>query len=330
MENNKLNKIEEVTEEIWSLVNEENRKITEEFLRESTQLSPQTIKQYTSGLKIYFNWVRENANNKPFHQLKARDYLMYQNYLVRNGMSSSGIKFKRSAVSSLNGYIELYYGDEYKDFRNYITKAIASPPPVFVNEKEPLTLEEYENLCKTLEEKEMWQQLAYIRFTFATGCRRAESRQLLKEVSNYEPKITSTENGDLKTYFTHPVRCKGKGVIGKVRRLQFDQKAMDAINKWLEIRGQDDCPYVFVSKSNGEYKQIGEATFNNWSNIYFEKIVGRRFHPHLLRETRATTLVVEQGKDIKTAQKLLDHKSSTTTEIYVIRKDEEDADDAFL
>jgi len=102
---------------------------------------------------------------------------------------------------------------------------------------------------------------------------------------------------------------------------------MDAINKWLEIRGQDDCPYVFVSKLNGEYKQIGEATFNNWSNIYFEKIVGRRFHPHLLRETRATTLVVEQGKDIKTAQKLLDHKSSTTTEIYVIRKDEEDADE---
>lgn len=326
----KVIKIKDITEEEWLSIRIENRKIVEEFLRESTQLSPQTLKQYKSGLRIYFWWLQNNFPNKLFFEIKSREYLQYQNFLVRNNMSSSGIKFKRSAVSSFNNYVELYYGDEYKDFRNYITKAIASPPPAFVNEKEPLTLEEYENLCKLLEEKEMWQQLAYIRFTFATGCRRAESRQLLKEVSNYEPKITSTENGDLKTYFTHPVRCKGKGVIGKVRRLQFDQKAMDAINKWLEIRGQDDCPYVFVSKSNGEYKQIGEATFNNWSNIYFEKIVGRRFHPHLLRETRATTLVVEQGKDIKTAQKLLDHKSSTTTEIYVIRKDEEDADDAFL
>jgi len=61
-----------------------------------------------------------------------------------------------------------------------------------------------------------------------------------------------------------------------------------------------------------------------------KKIVGRRFHPHLIRESRATTLVVEQGRDIKSAQKLLDHKSSTTTEIYVIRKDEDNADEAFM
>lgn len=325
-----LSKIPEVTDEMWSLVNEENKKITEEFLRESTQLSPQTIKQYASGLRIYFNWVRENIDNKPFYQLKARDYLMYQNYLVRNGMSSSGIKFKRSAVSSLNNYIVLYYGDEYKDFRQYITKAIASPPPAFVHEKEPPTLEEYENLCKTLEEREMWQQVAYLRFTFATGCRRAESRQLLKEVSKYEPKIIQTENGEIKTYRTHPIRGKGKGINGKTLRLQFDEKALIAINKWLEVRGEDDCPYVFVAKSNGKYKQIGEATFNNWSDIYFSPILGRRFHPHAIREGRATSLVVEQKKDIKTAQKLLNHQSSTTTELYVIRKDEDDSDDAFL
>lgn len=326
----KKDKIPEVTSEQWELVNSENRKIVEEFISQSKQLSPQTIKQYTSGLRIYFNWVRVNADNKPFYELKSRDYLFYQNWLSDNNLSSSAIKFKRSAVSSLNGYVELYYGDEYKNFRNYITKAIASPPPVFVHEKEPLTLEEYDNLCKTLEEKEMWQQLAYIRFSFSTGCRRAEARQLLKEVITYEPKISIVESKEIKTYFTHPIRCKGKGKTGKVRKLQFDEVAMNAIKKWLEVRGEDGCEHVFVSKSNGEYKQIGETTFNNWSNLYFEKIVGRRFHPHLLRETRATTLVVEQGKDIKAAQKLLDHKSSTTTEIYVIRKDENDADEAFI
>jgi len=49
----------------------------------------------------------------------------------------------------------------------------------------------------------------------------------------------------------------------------------------------------------------------------------------LLRESRATSLVVEQGMDISIAQKLLGHASSTTTQIYVIRNDENDADDAF-
>ena len=181
-----------------------------------------------------------------------------------------------------------------------------------------------------MEEKELWQELAYIKLSFATGARRAEVRQLLKEIVSYDPKIISTENGDVKTYLTNPVRCKGRGIVGKVRRLQFDQEAMDAINTWLSIRGNDDCPYVFALKKAGRYEQTAEATFNSWSKSYFEPIVGRRFHPHLIRESRATTMVVENGKDIKSAQSLLGHKSSTTTEIYVIRKDEDDADDAFV
>lgn len=324
-----LNKIESITEEQWSAVKEENRKMVNEFLEQSTQLSPQTIKQYTSGLRIYFWWISAFAENKAFHEIRSIDYLKYQNFLVKNGLSSSAIKFKRSAVSSFNNYVETYYSDQFKTFRNYITKAISNPPPVFVNEKEPLTLEEYKTLCESLEKQEMWQQLAYLKFSFSTGCRRAEARQLLKEVVEYEPKIIQKEDGEIKTYFTHPIRCKGRGVSGKVRKLQFDEDAMIAIKKWLEVRGEDNCIHVFVAKSNGEYKQVGEGTFNNWANNYFEKIVGRRFHPHLIRETRATTLVVEQGKDIKAAQKLLDHQSSTTTEIYVIRKDENDADEAF-
>ena len=324
-----LIKIGDVTEEEWSQVNEENRKLVVEYIRESTQLSHQTLKQYYSALRIYFNWIRENADNKSFYEIKPKDYLMFQNFLVRNNMSSSAIKFKRSAVSSLNNYILLYYGDEHKDFRQYVTKGIASPPPSFVNKKEPLTLEEYEHLCNVLEEKGLAQQLAYIRFSFASGARRAEVRQLLKEVVSYEPKIISTENGEIKTYFTNQLRCKGRGVLGKVRRLQFDQKAMDTINKWLSVRGEDDCPYVFALKKNGKYGQTAEATFNSWSSSYFEDIVGRRFHPHLIRQSRATTLVVEEGKDIKAAQSLFGHKSSTTTDLYVVRKDEDDADDAF-
>lgn len=325
-----INKIEEVTDEQWNSVNPENRKIVDEFLKQSKHLSPQSIKQYESALRIYFWWVKCNAGNISFYNLKSRDYLFYQNYLTERGLSSSAIKLKRSAVSSLNNYVTLYYLDMYPNFRQYITKAIATPPPAFVHEKEPLTIREYNTLCLELEKRELWQQLAYLKFSFASGARRAEVRQLLKEVVNYNPKIVQTNNGELKIYSTHPIRCKGRGAIGKIRQLQFDQEAMDAIKKWLSVRGEDKCPHVFAVKRDGEYQQVKESTFNSWSEIYFEKIVGRRFHPHLIRETRATTLVVEQGGDIKAAQKLLGHKSSTTTDIYIIRKDENDADDAFI
>ena len=47
---NKVNKISDVTFEQWELVNPENKRIVEEFINQSKQLSPQTIKQYTSGI----------------------------------------------------------------------------------------------------------------------------------------------------------------------------------------------------------------------------------------------------------------------------------------
>lgn len=319
-------KLAEITDEQWQSVNEENRKKVEEFLLQSVQLSDETLKQYTSALRIYFYWVKENLENKLFSEIKTRDFLLYQNQLIRNGLSSSAIRLKRSAVSSFNKYIELYYDEEYIAFRNYVNK-IPAPTRVFVHDKEPLTLEEYESLCSKLQEMEHWQELAYLKFSFASGARRSEVRQLLKEVIAYEPKII----GDKKIYNTHEIRCKGKGKAGKVRKLQFDESAMLAIKKWLEIRGEDSCPFVFVSKTkSGEVKQVLPEGLNAWCSNLFEKLVGRRVHPHLFRESRATTMVVEQQKDIKIAQKLLGHLSSVTTDLYVIRKDGDDSDEAFI
>lgn len=309
-------------------------------MRESVQLSDYTLTQYKSALRIFFYWIKENANDKNFWEIKPKDFMLYQNFMVRNGLSSSAIRFKRSAVSSFNAYIETYDLDTYPNFRNFISKKIAAPKQVFVHEKEPLTLAEYKNLCEVLEERELWQPLAYLKFSYASGCRRTEATQVLKEVVNSPAKtkdvLVKDENGNdvikqSKSYFTGDIRCKGSGKTGKVRRLQFDEEAMVAIKRWLDSRGKDDCPYVFVSKGkDGTYHQISGETFNLWCKKIFEEIVGRRVHPHLFRETRATTLVVEQGKDITVAQKLLGHESSVTTNIYVIRKDEEDSDEAFV
>ena len=328
----------EVTDEQWLSVNKKNRKIVEEFLRESTQLSSQTISQYESALKIYFYWIKENADDKDFDQIKSRDYLLYQNFLTRRGLSSSAVRLKRAAISSLNMFIETYY-EELK-FRNYITKKIAAPPQAFVHEKEPMTLDEYAHMCRVLEDRKMWQQLAYLKFTFSTGCRRGESVQLLKEVINYEKNTRDVkvkdEHGNeivkqVSYYVTHKIRCKGRGKEGKVRVFQFDEDSMNAIKQWLDVRGQDDCPYVFVSKTkDGKTKNLNPATLNLWSKTVFEKILGRRFHPHILRESRATSLVVEQGRDIKVVQMLLGHESSLTSEGYVIRDDKDMSNEAFL
>src|SRR5690606_29748892 len=148
--------------------------------------------------------------------------------------------------------------------------------------------------------------------------------------ATYEKAKDKKTGEDKDYYLTNPVRVKSRGRDGKQRKLLFSEEAMQALKKWLEVRGDDDCEYIFVKKTkDGKVYPLRPQAFNYWCQEIFSEIVGRRVHPHQLRSTRATHLVVEDSKDIKTAQALLGHQSPDTTEIYVVRDMEDDVDDAF-
>lgn len=313
-------------EEFNSLVNPVNRELINDFLRQS-QLSPQTLKQYKSALYIFAKWVHDELGNKDIPKMKVRDGLNYQNYLIDLELSDSAIKFKRSVVSSMFTFIEAFWDDEYPNCRNIFTKAVPTVGNQKKKEKNPLTKKELEKLIKELVKLEEWQKLAYLMFSYSTGCRREEARQLRKEVITYDK--FKNAKGEEKNYFvTHEIRAKGKGKAGKVRKFQFDDDTMEALKRWTKERGEDDCEYMFVTKRDGKYKQVSAETFNDWCKLFGE-IVGKPVHPHLLRSSRATILAVEDGKDIKGIQKLLGHSSSSTTEIYIVNDSEESFDDLF-
>lgn len=337
-------KIPEVTDEQWGQVNEFNRFIYDDFFANNIELSPKTIIAYKSNLKIWFRWVMENLNNKQQTEIRGLDFKRYQNWLISLEHSSSDISNKRAAISSLNNYIMVYYEREYPTFRNFINSSIKKPETVYVNEKVPPTMAEMEMLINKLEEsdiKDKYQKIAYLKFTWETGCRRAETRQILKDIVDAEPiiKTKTVKNDDgtedekeIKYYLTPKIRCKGRGRTGKVRRLKFSDYSMDAFKKWLEERGNDDCEYMFVTRDSKHVVQVSETTFNAWSTDVFTPMLGRRFHPHALREARATSIVVEENKSIEAAQALLGHESSETTrKHYVIKQDdEEDSDELFM
>lgn len=337
-----MRRLEPITEEQWELCNKFNRELRDEFISNSTELSDKSLNSYKSNLAIWFNWVRENLDNKKQVDIKPREYLKYQNWLLGMGHSSSDIANKRSAISSLNNYIEVYYSDEYPTFHNFINKSIKKPEKAFVHEKVPPTREEMEMMIESLENskyKYKKEYIAYLKFTFETGCRRAETRQILRDIVN-SPIITKTvktkdENGndiekEARYYMTPKIRCKGKGKTGKVRQLKFSDYSMDAFKEWLAER-DDDCPYMFTVVYGKEIKQVSEGTFNGWAKNVFTPILGRRFHPHCLREAIATDIVLTQGKSIETAKSLLGHNDSSTTKIYVIGADEEaESDELFI
>ena len=329
-----------ITDEQWQMIPAQNRQLYTDYFLDNVELSDRTKQTYRSNLKIWFWWLYENYGDKAHTDVKSREYKRFQNWLVDRGCSSSDIATKRSTISSLNNYIMVYFEDEYPTFRNFINASIKLPEKSFKNEKIPPTREELESMIEKLEQSDLWdkyQKIAYLKFTFATGCRRAETRQLLKsDVLDVMPiikRITVVDDDgnkverETKYYVTHEIRCKGRGKTGKIRRLKYDEDAHDALVKWLEVRGDDDCPYVFVTKDHDGYRQVSLSTFNQWGSGIFTRLLGRRFHPHCLREARATDAVVAQGVDIEKVRVLLGHNDSSTTRIYVCGVDDDDADD---
>ena len=318
-------------EEFNELVNPVNKRLVRDFLNQQ-QLSNQTLKQYKSSLYIFCRWVYDNLDNEDIPMLRPRDGLSYQNFLIEKGLSSSGIKFKRSTVSSLFNFIEVFWSDEYPKCRNIFNKAIPNVAHTKKKEKIPLTDKERAKIVKTLKRSGELQKLAFFLVAYSSAGRRSEIIQLKKEIVGYK-EHENKEGKKQGFYLSHVVRGKGKGKNGKDIKLMLGKEAMDAIKDWLEQRDKtwddDRCEYIFASKTKDGGKMISPNTTNLWVD-QFGEIIGRKINPHLIRATRSTDIVVEDGKDVRFAQKLLNHESSeTTTKHYIIRDDNDDVGGIF-
>ncbi|MGG1664535.1 tyrosine-type recombinase/integrase [Brevibacillus sp. NRS-1366] len=326
----RADRLAKITEDQWKQINKFNKEKVEEYLLESTHLSKQSQTQYKSALRQFYYWVHETyGEKKRIHELKKKDFMRFQNMLLRRGMSSNAIKLKRSCVSALNKYLINFYEDEdeFSTFRNFVD-GVPNPTPNKVYKKIPLSHEEFELILQVLEEDEQWQIIAALHLLYASACRRSELIQLHKEIVGY-PYVKDKDGKDTSYYKTHEVRAKGRGIDGKPRSLLFDDKARNAVLKWLEFRGDDNCPYIFVSKQNGEVKQINVTTVNYWCKEVMSDIIGRRVNPHLIRGTRSTH-ILEEGINIKQAQKLLGHEDpSTTDKFYDLRENKDEFNDIF-
>lgn len=188
MDGKNAKRSDEITDEMWQEVNEFNRNMVQEYLENQAELSIKSKKGYESGLRIFFYWVKDHLNNKSCLEIKKKEFVKYLNWLTNRGLSDSAIKFKKSCVSAFCNYIMMMYEEEYPTFRSFVTSEMKVVKTGNVYEKAPLTPDEYVFLCQELEKREEWQKLAYLTFSYSTGCRREEARQLLKEVVDYEPR----------------------------------------------------------------------------------------------------------------------------------------------
>lgn len=322
----RANKLPEVTDEMWQDVFEEHKSLTEEFLEVSTHLSPQSKKQYTSGLRQFFYFVHKTLNDKPMWEISKRDFLRYLSYLDNHKMSSSGKGFKKSCVSSLCNYIENVILDDepkYKNFRNF-TKGLPAIPKNQVYDKIKITKEEYELMLNELHKQENFIGMAWLAVGFNVGARRSEIIQFKSELIDYE-----TPEGQ-NYILSHIVRGKGAGLDGKILRYMINMEALKYIKLWLSVRGYEH-EYIFTIKYNGQIKPISESWADDFCAKVLSKMLGRRVNPHIFKAS-CISYLLEQGVDIALVSKYVAHHNdiSTTSNFYDLRDFEEEKNKIFI
>jgi integrase/recombinase XerC len=106
----------------------------------------------------------------------------------------------------------------------------------------------------------------------------------------------------------------GKG--GKTRMVPIGQKAIEAVNLWLDVRSQlakTDEEALFVGSKGVRLGQRAiQARIRHWGK---KNGIQQSVYPHLLRHSFATHLLEASG-DLRAVQELLGHKDISTTQIY--------------
>ena len=105
----------------------------------------------------------------------------------------------------------------------------------------------------------------------------------------------------------------GKGA--KERMIPMHPGAQHALQKWLELRGDNDSKYVFPSNS-----QTGHITRDGFFKILkkcavLSGIDPTRVSPHVLRHSFASHLL-SHGANLRAIQTMLGHEDISTTQIY--------------
>ena len=126
-----------------------------------------------------------------------------------------------------------------------------------------------------------------------------------------------------KNEINHPdgqLIIQGKG--GKIRTTFLASSASESIKEYLEIRGVDKNPFLFVSFSKNNPKKpkiyrpltprMVQMMIQNYAN---QLGIYKKITPHTLRHSFATKILFAGG-DIRSVQTLLGHSSISTTQIY--------------
>lgn len=324
-------KLFNTTQDDIDKINPDNLELIEEFLDfyEATDHTEKSIKVTRSNLNIFFVWLMQKGKNKDFCEIKKKDILAFQSYLVKEGMSPARIRHLKSSLSSLSKYIEDMLDEEEKweNFRNIINKV---PNPVLapVREKTILTDEQVVKVLDELVEKKKFQHACALALAWCSGSRKAE---LLRFKMSYIDDKNLKFNGKL--YMTpEQIKTKGRGKQGKLLdKYIIADKFKPYFDLWKEERMRigvpEDLDCMFIVKKGDVFVPMQETTLDSYSET-FSRMFGEHFYFHCMRHACCTGML-RAGLSAEVVQLLFGWSSSEMLRIYDDRPKDEVMEDMF-
>lgn len=285
-------KVLQTTEEEINNILPENKELLEDFINylESTDHATTSLKVYRNNLEIFFIYLTKNFKNKDFVDIKKRDILSFQSYMVKNNLSSARIKNIKSSISSCSNFIENVLDEETKweNFKNIVNK-IPAPNPNPVREKTILEDEQCQKLLDYLVENKKYAQACAFSLSWASGRRKTELLRFKRSHIN-------DENLQYGALYKTPEKIKTKGAgKGKFLNLYIlKSKFKPYFDLWMEERERlgvpDDIDDIFVNKRKGVWESAKVSLLDSWADS-FSKFLNVDFYWHCMRHQFTTGLL---------------------------------------
>lgn len=296
-------------------VSKENKELVKDFLFQKTSenRTDKTIKQYRDDMRIILTYLYRHFDNKSLLDLTKKDITRFLVMQKDRGVSPAR---QVRLLGTLRSALNCFEDDDEVDYIKNIAKKVKTPEKHPVREITFLLEEQVDWLIERLLEEGKILMAVYLKLTYISGKRRGELHQIKKE-------------GLTERLYSNKVIGKGQK---KKFRFYYDQPTQGLIKKYLEERGPDDIPELFVKcYKNGRKSLVNPATFNAWCE-YFGKLLSERegmkihINPHCFRHTRIQNLR-DSGVPLEKISKYVNHSSVGTTEMYLADTGEEDAAD---
>lgn len=271
-------------------MNAENLKLLRlyETIKRNQGCTKETIKAIIwNDLRLFAEYLRE----KPFQSATMQDIEdFFTNCFMERENGSETVSRKQS---SINTFYEIMIKREYFDMKNpldKIDKIKFSPKP-----REHLSKDEFKAYIKYLQGLDDLRGLAYVLLSYSSGCRIKEIIGLNRDSLDY-----------------NMLRFKVFGKRDRFRYCIFSKEAGQTIKDYLTTR-TDDHPALFYSRNHNRWSK--ETAERYVRNTISAAGITKHITPHCLRHTRAMHLL-NDGVPLDRIQKILGHKSISTTQIY--------------